>query len=266
MKTLFSMLLLIFGIGLVIGQEEAATETAASVYNDGLEALKAKKYAEACDLMAKASDLADPESDAQVLELANKNLVIALYYAGTAELKEKKYDEAMARFEKGLEMDPKSYTHAYGKAKVLDSKGMQMEAIDAYFQAAAVANEAGKADRAERYIKRTASMIGKLYVNKEYDQAVNAGEAYLASGNDSESVRYYMAKSLLKQGKASDALTHAEKANEMAGEGAEDYKYTYTVAEIQEALGNKAAAAATYSKVKSGKYFESASYKAKNLN
>ncbi len=262
MKTLQLVLLFFLSAGVLLAQE-TATESAASLYNDGLASLKAKDYNKAYDLMLKAIEVADPEADAKVLRLAKGNGSIAAYYKGNQLVKEKKYDEAQALFDKGIELNANSYTCYYGKAKILDDQSKTADAVAAYLAAAEVATKVEKADRAERYTKRAANLVGLAYGKKQYDDAIAAGEAFLAS-NEATDVSYYVAKSLLEKGNASDAIAHAEKANEMAGDAGEG-KYILALAEAYEAAGNKSAAAAAYGKVPKGKYFDHAQYKAGQL-
>jgi Flp pilus assembly protein TadD len=259
MKILQLLLVFLLAAGMLSAQE-SATETAAGVYNDGLTALKAKEYSKALDLMVKAMEIADPEADAQVLKLAKQNGSIAAYYAGNDEIKEKNYEAAMMKFDKGIELNDKSYTNFYGKAKALDDEGKTAEAVEAYIKAADVATATGKGERAEKYLSRAENMIAVSYGDKKYDEAIAAGEAYLAT-HESMDVSYYLAKSMVEKGQASDAIAHAMKAHELGGD-ADDGKYVLGLAEVYEAAGNKSAAAETYGKVPKGKYYDHAQYKA----
>jgi hypothetical protein len=261
MKTL--QLLLVFLFSTVLLQAQDAAETAAGVYNEGLELLKSKEYAQAYDKMLKAIELADPAEDAQVLKLAKGNGSIAAYYAGSDLLKEKKFDEAMAKFDKGIELNAKSYTNYYGKAKCKDDQDLTADAVMAYIKAGEVATAGGKGDRAEKYLSRAANIIGLAYGAKKYDDAIAAGDVYLAEQESAE-VSYYVAKSLIEKGNASDAIAHAEKASNL-GDGMEEGKYTLALAEAYEAAGNKSAAAQAYGKVPKGKYYDHAQYKAGEL-
>lgn len=262
MKTLQMLTVFLFAVSLVNAQD-AATETAAGVYNDGLAALKAKEYGKAYDLMLKAIEIADPAEDAQVLKLAKGNGAFAAYYAGNDDAKDGKFDEAMMKYDKGIELSAKNYVNYYGKAKALDDQGKTAEAIAAYIKAAEIATAGDKADRAEKYLGRCENMIAVSYGDKKYDDAVAAAEVFLAS-HESKEVSYYLAKSLVEKGMASDAVAHAEKAHELGG--AEDEgKYIVGLAEVYEAAGNKVAAADAYSKVPQGKYYDHAQYKAGQL-
>ncbi len=154
MKTLFPLLLFCLMSIVVTAQEAAAVAqdaTAASHYNEGLTALKAKEYAKGYELMLKAIEMADPEEDKQVLQLAKTNGARAAYYAGNAAAKGGDMEDALAKFEKGLELNPQAHTCAYGKGKALYDKEMYGEAIDAYLMAASIAKEAGAADKEQSY-------------------------------------------------------------------------------------------------------------------
>lgn len=262
MKTFHTLLLLLVGLSMAMAQD-AAPETAAGLYNDGLAKLKAKAWPEAVELLTKSIEMADPTEDAKVLSLAKKNGSIGNYYKGNALLKEEKFDEAMASFKLGLEWNPQSYTCAYGIAKSLDEQDSVQQAVAAYVEAADIATAAGKADRAERYISRAGNIVGLTYGDKKYDEAIAAGELYLATQDDA-GVRYYVAKALAAKGKPSDALDHANKAMELGGMEDEG-KYQMLVAETLEATGNKSAAAAAYGRVPPGKYAKVAQYKADEL-
>ena len=262
MKTFHTLLLFIVGLSMALAQD-AATETAAGLYNDALAKLKAKEWSEAVDLISKSIEIADPAEDAKVLGLAKKNGSIGSYYKGNDLLKEEKFDEAMASFKMGLEWNPNSYTCAYGIAKSYDDQDRVQQAVTAYIEAAEIATTAGKADRAERYMSRAGNIVGLTYGDKNYDDAIAAGENFLANQEDAD-VRYYVAKALAAKGQSSDALEHAKKAFELGGMEDEG-KYQMLVAESLEATGNKSAAAAAYAKVTSGKYAKVAKYKADEL-
>jgi hypothetical protein len=259
MKILQLPLVFLLTVGMLSAQD-AATETAAGVYNDGLTSLKAKEYAKAYDLMLKAIEIADPAADAQVIKLAQQNGSIAAYYAGNDDVKGKNFEAAMMKFEKGIELNDKSYLNFYGKAKALDDEGKTTEAVVAYIKAAEIATATSKDERSEKYLSRAANMIAVSYGDKKYDEAIAAGQAYLAA-HESTDVSYYLAKSMVEKGQASDALTHAMKAHELGGD-AEEGKYVLGLAEVYEAAGNKSAAAETYAKVPKGKYYDHAQYKA----
>ena len=258
----FSFVLFLSFSVFMSAQDSDEAATAASVYNDGVAALKTKDYETALNNFLQAIELADPEKDAKVVGLAKRNGASAAYALGNTAMKAKEYDAAMSKYEKGFELNPDSYTCAYGKAKVLAAKGDD-GAMDAYFTAAELAKAADKADRAESYIKSASKIISKAYFAKEYDKTVASAEKYLTVG-ESVDVRYYIAKALIKQKNGSAAVEHAMKAKELGGVEKEG-KFMMVYAEALEASGDKTGAAKAYAEVPQGKYFESAQYKAKNM-
>lgn len=247
----------------MVGQEsDAAPASMASVYNEGLSSLKAKDYDAAFKKFLEVVESADAEADAKVLGLAKKNGASAAYAVGNKAMKDKKLDDAMAKYEMGSKLDPASYTCAYGKAKVLAAQGSD-EAMDAYFAAAKLAKEANKTSRAESYIKSSGKIVSKAYFAKDYDATIASATKYLTVA-ESKDVRYYAAKALIKNGKGSEAVEHAMKAKELGGVEKEG-KFMMVYAEALEAKGDKAGAAKAYAEVPQGKYFESAQYKSKNM-
>ena len=114
-------LLLLVTIG-VFSTAVAQEVTAGSLYNDGLAKLKAKEYKEALTLMEKAMEVADPEADEKVIKLAKRNGAFASYYVGNQLRKEKKYDEALAIYEKGIGYSTGVYSNYVGIAQALDAK------------------------------------------------------------------------------------------------------------------------------------------------
>ena len=245
---------------------EATTdaESAAAKYNDGLAALKAKEYEKASGLLDEALASADAEADADIIKLAKQNGAIAAYYMGNDLLKGKAYDKAMAAFEKGAELNPAQYVNIYGKAKVYAAQKKPTETVKACYEAYEAAKAAGKEEAGKKYLKTGYIAITKAYSAKDYDEVVEAGNAYLAGGDETADVHYYLAKSLMKKGDASAAVPHGAKAAEMGGAKKEG-KYIYAHAEALEAAGQNSAAAAAYGKVPAGKYKESAAYKAGSL-
>ena len=261
-KRLFPILLLMTMF--VAAQAQEAT-TAASVYNEGLAIMKTKDYAKALPLLEKAISIASTEAtaDEEVLGLAKKNAAIATYYVGNAKRKAKALDEASALYEKGIGYNPASYINYIGRAQVLSAKGDKAAAVKAYFEAAAVAEKAGKADKANSLIANADKLSRVAYSKKNYDQAIACAEAFLAGGHETARTHFTLARALKAKKQYKDAAPHIDKAVEMAT-GNKD-KYYYTQGQIYEALGNKAKAIAAYKKVKGEKYSKNAQYKVTKL-
>ncbi len=263
-QSIFVLMLVMFGIvGALSAQEEAS---AASLYNSGLEKMKAKLYAEALPLFEQAIAAADPanETDAQVIGLSKSNGAIAAYYLGSQLRKEKKLEEALRHFEQGIEYDPALYNNYVGRAQILEDKNQLADAVNAYLKAGAVAESTGKADKMEEMKKKAESIAGVALSKKQWDNTIAAAEAYLAN-YESGDARYYLGQALKEKKKYDIAIENAKKAVEQAAAGEEKDKFNFGLAEIYKAAGKKNDAIATYKLVTGTKYGERAKYEIKQL-
>jgi len=242
---------------------QAQEKTVAGLYNDGLALLKQKDYVGGLALMEQALEKAGPDDD-KVVGLAKKNGAIAAYNAANAERKNKAYDAALALYNKGIGHNPDNSSNYEGVARVYEGQGKKVDAVKAYLAAAAKSTAEGKADKTAKREKKAATMVGKLFVSKDYDTAIAAGEAFLSMKDDAAEVQYYVARSYGEKGDAAKSLEHAEKAVTLAGGAGED-KYFYAQATQLEALGRKSDAVAAYKKITGDKYKKQATYKITEL-
>lgn len=244
----------------------AQDKTPASVYNDGLAALKAKNYESGLAMMEEAISLSTEGEDDKVINLAKKNGSIAAYSVAKAKKEAGSLDEALMYYEKGIELNPDNGSNYAGKASVLEEKGDVPGAVAAYIETGKM--YADKPDRAEKMYKKAQIMVGKLYTGKTYDEAVAAGKSYLEKKDDNAEVHYYVSRSLLETGANEDALAHADKAIELAksaSDAALNDKYYYAKGLCQEALGQNADAITTYKMITGEKYKKQADYKIQKL-
>ncbi|GAA5222253.1 tetratricopeptide repeat protein [Membranihabitans marinus] len=242
---------------------QAQDATPASMYNDGVAALKAKDYDKALDLLTSALEAADPEEDKQIVSLAKKNSAVAAYYAGNAARKAKDYDSALEKYETGISVSPSFYANYIGKALSLNSKGDVMGALQAYIVGSGEAEKVGKADKAEEMMDKATIFVSKAYTAKKWDETLELGKTYLES-TPSADVHFYMARAYKEKGNLKEALANANKAIEL-GEGGKDGRNYFAQAEVYEGLGDTSAALEAYKKVPSGTYGEMAKYKVDNL-
>lgn len=256
---IFSVLVLI----MVFGYTQAQDATPASMYNDGVAALKAKEYDKALDLMTQALDSADPEADQQIIKLAKRNAAVAAYYAGNKARKAKEYEAALEKYGKGIEVSPSFYANYIGKALALNSTGDINGALTAYVVGAGQAEKAGKADKAAEMMDNATVFVSKAYSAKNWDNTIELGSLYLESGSSAD-VHFYMARAYKEKGDLKMALEHANKAVEL-GEGGKDGRNYFAQAEVYEGLGDIASALSAYKKVPNGTYGEMAKYKLENL-
>ena len=251
----------IFGLftNTLIAQEEEQTASAASLYNDGLAKLKAKEYDAAFELMGQALEAADSssETDIKVMKLAKKNGAIAAYYVGTGARKADDYEKALETYQQGVDYNPGFYANYIGKAQALEGLEMMAKAVGAYQNAGVVCAKAGKADKAEQMNSKAENMVAVAWGDKDWELVKDMSAAYL-EGGESADVHYYLSDALLSDGSKDDALMHAEKAIELAADGAD--KYLMQKAEILKSKGDTSGAIEAYKMITDSKYVERAKY------
>jgi tetratricopeptide (TPR) repeat protein len=259
MKSMLFAMVFALGFGTLAGQE---TETAASLYNQGLELLKAKDYAGAFPILEKALAVADPEADAEVVKLANRNGSIAAYYLGNDLRGGDKFAEALQVYDKGIAMDPSRYANFIGRAQAIEGMGDDLAAIDAYIEAGLQSEKAGKADRAPQLYSKAENMVAKAYSGKNWNNTISFAQAFLAK-RETADVYYYLSQAQLEKGSKDEALANADKSLELATE--DKNKFYFGKAEILKSMGQKTGAIEAYKMVTGGPYAERAKYEADQL-
>lgn len=260
--TSLTILLLLSGFTTAIH----AQETAASLYNQGLELIKAKNYTEALPLMEKAIEAADPESeaDAKVIKLAKRNGAIAAYYVGNDQRKADDFEAALVTYDKGIAFSPGFYANYIGRAQALEGMGNTTESVSAYIEAGDICARSKKEDKAEKMYNKAENIVAVTWGDKKWDATAEYAMAFLEK-KESPEVHYYLAYALKEKGDADKAVAHAEKAIELAGEGNAS-KYFMAKAESLEALGKADEAIEAYKQVDDDKYNERAKYKINELS
>jgi len=252
---------LAFGLVTTVHAQEEVS--AASLYNEGLEFLKAKNYEEALPLMEKAIEVADPEADAKVVQLAKRNGAIAAYKVGSDLRKEKDFAAALKAFDTGIDYAPGFYANYIGRAQSLEDTGETVEALKAYLMAAEVSEKGKKADKAEQMYAKAENMVAVTYGDKKWDETKALASAFLET-SETPDVHYYMAAALKGSGDTAKAIEHAQKAIESAD--GDKSKYLMVLAESYEQAGQKNQAVDAYKQVTDSKYAERAKFKVNELS
>ena len=257
-------LLLLLGCSIALHAQDDAS--AASLYNKGLEMIKAKNYTEALPLMEQAIEAADPEAeaDAKVIKLAKRNGAIAAYYVGNDQRKADDAESALATYDKGIAFSPGFYANYIGRSQALEDLDRTAESVAAYIDAGEVSLKAKKADKAEKMYSKAENIIAVAWGDKKWDATAEYAMAFLEKKQSPE-VHYYLAYAMKEKGNAEKALEHADKAIELAN-GSDASKYYMAKAESLEALGQSDAAVEAYKMVKDAKYSERAKYKVSELS
>ena len=261
MKKNISMIVIAFGMVFAMNAQE---KTAAGLYNEGLALLKEKNYADGLVILEEALVKAEADENEKVIKLSKKNGSVAAANLGNAKRKEGAMDEAMAYYEKGLEMNPENPSNYRGIAMVLDKQGDKLKAIEQYLIAADKRIAQEKMDKAKKIYKKTKSIVGKLYTSKKYDDAVAAAALHLEKDPSNPDVHYYASRANTELGNFDAALDHADQAISNAGDEVED-KFYIAKAKALVGKGDKAGAIEAYKMVTGDKYKESAQYQISQL-
>jgi tetratricopeptide (TPR) repeat protein len=261
--SLFSIALtlcFLFGSSVIKSQDK----TAAGVYNEGLALLKAKDYEQGLTMMEEALTMAQEINDEKIISLAMKNGAIAAYNVGNSRREAKNYEGAVKAYNRGIELNPEYSSLYEGVARAYDEQDQEVAAVKAYILAGDKGVVEGKDDRAESRYSRAVTVVGKLYVAKDYDRAIKAGNAYIELKNDNADVYYYVSKAQAEKGDNQSAIENINKAIELAGDASPD-KYIYAQASTYEALGKNAEAVEAYKKITEETYKAQAEYRIREL-
>lgn len=237
--------------------------TPASAYNEGLAELKAKNYETGLTLMEEALSLSEEGKDDKVIKLAMKNGAVAAYNLAKDKKDAGANDEALAFYEKGIELNPDYVANYTGKAAVLEVMGDKIAALEAYITSGTMQMEK-KPKRAEKMINRAENIVGKFYTSKSYDEAIAAGNKFLELKEGNHTVHYYIARALIEKNDNETALTHADQAITLAADAVED-KYYIAKGLALENMKRNAEAVEVFKMVTGEKYKKQAEYKIQTL-
>lgn len=262
-RIIFSLAIGLLGLGtLVQAQDE---RSAADLYNEGVEKLKAQGYQEALDLfdLAIAKSEGDTSSTAQqVLDLAKKNGASAAYSLGNEQRKAKQFNEALATFKKGLELN-ELYPLYSGIAMSLNDLGKDAEATQAFLLTGDKYLAAEQPD--DRVISFYKRAFNNLFKAKNWTGIIESAEKHPKALDDAD-ITYYVAKAYEQKKDYKKALEFAEKATTSAPDAEDKGKYLMLEAELYTKLTDTGKAIEAYKKIDgSSKYAERAQYMVKQL-
>lgn len=240
-----------------------AQETAASLYNAGLEKAKAKEYAEALSLMEQAIGAAG-DDDAKVVNLAKKNASKVAYALGFKHRKAEQYSEALEMHQKGIDYNPGYYSNYAGKAQVLEAMGKDVEAVEAYIKAGDIALKAGEDEKAGSYYNKASNFVANAAIDDQWDKTINLGTAFFETGRKDADVYYYFGRAQAAKGDNNGALESVNNALEL-GDPDDMSKYYMFKGGVCAALGQNAEAIKAYEHVKNPDYAERAKYEIEQL-
>jgi tetratricopeptide (TPR) repeat protein len=211
------------------------------------------------EALAKATE----DEDEKVIGLAKKNGALAAYNLGNAKKKEDAVEEAIEAYKKGIEWSPEYAGNYKGLAAAIEAKGDNIEAIKLYLKSGDMTAANGKPKKAERLYNKASNMVGKMYTDDDFSNAIAAGKAFLEMREDAE-VCYYLCRSFTESTDSEESIIYADKAIELSGDNVDD-KYYVAKAKAYEKLNKNDEAIEAYKLVSGDKYKPQAEYKIKEL-
>lgn len=257
-KITFSFILICLSFLTLQAQE--SEKSATSLYNEGLALLKEKDYTNGLPLMESAIEKATTEENEKVLELAKKNGAIAAYNVGRNAEKSGSEADAEKYYLKGIDLNP-SYSSNYSAlAGIYRDQDKTDLAVENYIKAIKVAKENEKVKKVDNNLKRLTTIVGKEYTSKNYDKAIEYGNA-VNNEVPIHAIHYYVSRSYIEKADFKMALENAENAIKVGTEENENEdKYYVALALAHAGLGNKTEAIKAYEMVTDETYKEQAQY------
>jgi len=240
---------------------------AAAELNQGTQFRNDKDYMSALESYIAAMEIAKETGNDKIMNIATANGTRVAYVLGNDLKKSEDFNAALEVYQKGISLDSTFYKNYIGEAQVLEEQGETAASVKAYLKAGKlceVSDDAEVVEKAEKMYSKAENMIAVAGSNKEWEAVEAASNAYLEEREPSAEIHYYLSKARQGQNQMEDAMTHAEKAIELAADAMDD-KYYMRKAEVLEAQGNTQEAIDTYKKVSDAKYKERADYKVNEL-
>ncbi len=262
-QTLFSFFVL---LGLVVSQSSlfGQSKTPVSAYNEAMGLLKEKNYEAGLEAMEAALTIAAEKGEEKIIGLATKNAGVAAINLGNSKLAEKDFDAALAAYEKAKNYNPNNSGIDEGIARVYEEQGNLPEAVKQYIISGDKGQSEDNPDRVASRYKRAMNVVGKQFVAKNYDAAIETGEAYLSLKTDEPEVFYYLSKSYAEKNENDKSIELINQAIELAGKESPD-KYHYAQGSTYEILGKNKEAVQAYKKIVAEPFKAQADYRIREL-
>ncbi len=244
--------------------ESAKTALISSYLKYGITLYKKKNFEKAVSVLEEGKKVAEQYGDSKSAKKFGSVIPQVLYGYGNSFLKQKKYDEAIAQFDKAIEKKPTCVKAFFGKEAVYKEKGDYAKMMEYADKAAQLGNTSSKAAAVASKAKKMAYLA--LY---------KAGGEELSKGNTSKAIKFF--NDALKYGNGdadlylnmaiaynsaknfTKGIESAKKALELKKEGDKNAIY-FVLAQAYEGKGDTANACKYYKMVKQGPNVDAAKY------
>lgn len=246
-------------------RKQAETAYATACLNIAKKSINAKKYAQAYTELASASEAANKYNVSEVKTGIANLLPTVEIYAGVESYQGKNYDQAISYFDKAIERGKMPAQALYYKGLTYEKKGDEAAMLST-IQAAREKAEASSTEK--KYVSNCDKKLCSYYMSKGV-AAKQAGKMSVALTNYQSALKYdeknadlylQLASVYNASEKWADAAAAAAKGVALAEAEDAKYGFYYETGIALAGQGKAADACASFKKVKSGNYLESAKY------
>jgi tetratricopeptide (TPR) repeat protein len=244
--------------------ESAKSALISSYLKQGITLYKKKKFTDAVNILEEGKKVAEKYNDTKSAKKFGSVIPQVLYGYGNSLLKQKKYDEALAQFDKAIGKKPTCIKAFFGKEAVYKEKGDYVKMAEYTDKAI----QLGKTNSKYAGIAAKAKKMAYLALYK-------AGGEELTKGNASKAIKYFNEALTYGEGDAdlylntalaynsaknfSKGVEAATKALELKKQGDKNGIY-FVLAQAYEGKGDNANACKYYKMVKQGPNVDAAKY------
>jgi len=244
--------------------ENAKSALISSYLKYGISLYKKKDFAQAITILEEGKKVAEQYSDSKMAKKFGSVIPQVLYGYGNSFLKQKKYDDALAQFDKALEKKPTCVKAFFGKEAVYKDKGDYAKMMENADKAVELGSTSSKA-----------AAIAAKAKKMSYLALYKAGGEELSKGNAGKAVEFF--NEALKYGKGdadlylnmaiaynsakdfAKGVENASKALELKKEGDKNPIY-FVLAQAYQGKGDTANACKYFKMVKQGPNVDAAKY------
>lgn len=244
---------------------KAEKQLANAYYKYAINLYKGKKFDQAINTFKKAGDQAKAVGDTKLQKKAFAYVPKVYTSIGLGFLKKKDYENAMAKFNKAIQLDPKYNKAYYGQGLVYKNKGETENLKKAFDKVIEIGPEGNKT------VIKTKSVAQKYFIaeggtavqKEQFDKAVNLLNSSFAYGNKDANAYYYISIAYNGKKQWEKAIGAGNKAIEF--EKNNKTNIYFVLGNAYEGKGDKQAACNAYKNVSSGPNVDAAKHQMKEV-
>jgi len=249
-------------------QSKVEAQLVNALYKNSMVLYKGKKFDDAVNELNKTIKAAEAADNDKIAKKAKAYIPKVYSSQGMGLIKAKKYDEALAIFDKAFAANPNCVKAFYGQGLAYKGKGDIDAAVVSFDKVLEAGQGNPKAEKTMKKAKRTAQKMLEANAAKELQiehtqKAIDYLNKSLEYSNSSSNTYYLLALSYNKQKKFNDAIKAAKQAVSLKEGDASDIQFL--LGQAYEGISDNANACAAYKLVVSGPNVDAAKFQVKEV-